>query len=76
MMLLEHLLNGLASVFENGEGSAQNWGDEVTRLPPAMAACVDDGSETLLATPAVPPPAPSGAQAMVHYFPQCATSAR
>jgi hypothetical protein len=70
MMLLEQLLNNLASLFENGEGSAPTWGDEVTRLAPAMAACVDDGSEALLATPAVPPPAPDGAHAMVHYFPQ------
>jgi hypothetical protein len=70
MTLLEHFLDGLASVIENGEGSDPTWGDEVTRLAPAMAACVDDGSEALLAIPAIPPPAPSGVQAMVNHFRQ------
>jgi hypothetical protein len=71
MMLLEHLLDNVADIFEKGEGSAPQWGDEVTRLAPAMAACVEFSSKALDAPPAAPEAASNGAPALVCSFLQC-----
>jgi hypothetical protein len=71
MMLLEHLLDDVVDIFDKGEGSAPQWGDEVTRLAPAMADCVDFSSNALDAPPAAPEPASDGALPMVCSSVQC-----
>jgi hypothetical protein len=67
MQLLEYVLDWTLDELQGHARPMLSWGDEVARLPPALAACAGGMSmfPPNAAISAPPPEAPSGAPAFV-----------